>query len=367
MVRTLSRRARPAQTAGQAGSEPGAEPNHEPNPRPTPMPNHEPTPQPHSGACHVRRRRPAGPARRAGPINRRRRPPRPDDAPPHPHHQENKGAGRDVGITGDLDWPAELRRCRQPPGAGVLASGATSGVAAGATSGAASGAAPRDPARAVPGPREAHRPDSTSGGGGAPSGAVRGAAQRFHRRRRRSGTTGASGRSSSASAVSCPVVTRTAGSGGRGLACRGDPLGRGHTTVVSQPPQTQTRGAASPRGRRCCPGPSSSVHLMLCPTTGRVRAARPRSSVRSSPGAHHRNGPAGWEALPSGPSPTHAPPTTSNQGRETDRRSGRPGESHPRAPTEPCVTVSRYTALAILVTKASESMPNGRRASGTDG
>lgn len=29
-------------------------------------------------------------------------------------------------------------------------------------------------------------------------------------------------------------------------------------------------------------------------------------------------------------------------------RSGGPGESHPRAPTEPCVTVSRYTALVIL-------------------
>ena len=29
--------------------------------------------------------------------------------------------------------------------------------------------------------------------------------------------------------------------------------------------------------------------------------------------------------------------------------SGSPGESHPRAPTDPCVTVSRYTALAVLV------------------
>ena len=28
--------------------------------------------------------------------------------------------------------------------------------------------------------------------------------------------------------------------------------------------------------------------------------------------------------------------------------SGGPGESHPRAPTEPCLTVSRYTALVIL-------------------
>ena len=34
--------------------------------------------------------------------------------------------------------------------------------------------------------------------------------------------------------------------------------------------------------------------------------------------------------------------------REEGRRSGGPGESHPRAPTEPCVTVSRYTALVIL-------------------
>src|SRR5512144_3346478 len=28
-------------------------------------------------------------------------------------------------------------------------------------------------------------------------------------------------------------------------------------------------------------------------------------------------------------------------------QSGGPGESHPRAPTEPCVTVSRHTALVI--------------------
>ncbi len=33
----------------------------------------------------------------------------------------------------------------------------------------------------------------------------------------------------------------------------------------------------------------------------------------------------------------------------TERGSGGPGESHPRAPTDPCVTVSRYTALVVLV------------------
>src|SRR5689334_8041318 len=33
----------------------------------------------------------------------------------------------------------------------------------------------------------------------------------------------------------------------------------------------------------------------------------------------------------------------------TFRWSGGPGESHPRAPTDPCVTVSRYTALVVLV------------------
>src|ERR1039457_4683687 len=33
---------------------------------------------------------------------------------------------------------------------------------------------------------------------------------------------------------------------------------------------------------------------------------------------------------------------------ETQARSGSPGESHPEAPTEPCLTVSRYTALLIL-------------------
>jgi hypothetical protein len=48
-------------------------------------------------------------------------------------------------------------------------------------------------------------------------------------------------------------------------------------------------------------------------------------------------------------------------------RSGGPGESHPRAPTDPYVTVSRHTALVILVTRRRGPMPSGRRAWGTGG
>ena len=36
-------------------------------------------------------------------------------------------------------------------------------------------------------------------------------------------------------------------------------------------------------------------------------------------------------------------------GSDRGQGSGGPGESHPRAPTDPCVTVSRYTALVVLV------------------
>src|SRR5215471_10246420 len=45
---------------------------------------------------------------------------------------------------------------------------------------------------------------------------------------------------------------------------------------------------------------------------------------------------------------------------------GSPGESHLRAPTEPCVAVSRYTALVVLVTRLAGprlSRPRGRRTS----
>ena len=46
-----------------------------------------------------------------------------------------------------------------------------------------------------------------------------------------------------------------------------------------------------------------------------------------------------------------------------NHRSGGPGESHPRAPTDPGVTVSRHRALVILVTRHArprESMPSAR-------
>ncbi|WP_425824790.1 hypothetical protein [Streptomyces fractus] len=37
-------------------------------------------------------------------------------------------------------------------------------------------------------------------------------------------------------------------------------------------------------------------------------------------------------------------------------RSGGPGESHPRAPTEPCLTISRYTALVVLIVRSSRGL-----------
>ncbi|WP_409497181.1 IS3 family transposase [Amycolatopsis sp. cmx-11-12] len=40
--------------------------------------------------------------------------------------------------------------------------------------------------------------------------------------------------------------------------------------------------------------------------------------------------------------------------------SGSPGESHPRAPTEPGVTVSRHRALVALITRTRESNANVR-------
>nr|WTA00456.1 class I SAM-dependent methyltransferase [Streptomyces sp. NBC_00857] len=42
--------------------------------------------------------------------------------------------------------------------------------------------------------------------------------------------------------------------------------------------------------------------------------------------------------------------------------SGGPRESHPRAPTERSVTVSRHSALVTLITRNTVSMPSGRRA-----
>src|ERR1019366_5059955 len=46
--------------------------------------------------------------------------------------------------------------------------------------------------------------------------------------------------------------------------------------------------------------------------------------------------------------------------------SGGRGESHPPAPTEPCVNLSAHTALVILVTRPRASPPNGRTCGGTE-
>lgn len=53
--------------------------------------------------------------------------------------------------------------------------------------------------------------------------------------------------------------------------------------------------------------------------------------------------------------------------RKQGRWSGGPGESHPRAPTEPCVTVSRYTALVILGHQNDWTQAQWLRRRGTDG
>ena len=44
----------------------------------------------------------------------------------------------------------------------------------------------------------------------------------------------------------------------------------------------------------------------------------------------------------------------------TPQGPGSPGESHPEAPTEPCLTVSRYTALLIESVRTRASTPSGR-------
>ena len=43
-------------------------------------------------------------------------------------------------------------------------------------------------------------------------------------------------------------------------------------------------------------------------------------------------------------------------------RPGSPGEFHPEAPTEPCLTVSRYTALLIESVRTRASTPSGQTA-----
>src|SRR5271157_5413323 len=50
------------------------------------------------------------------------------------------------------------------------------------------------------------------------------------------------------------------------------------------------------------------------------------------------------------------------------QRSGGPGESHPRAPTDPYVNLSVHTALVILITRRLGrrwSRPSARRTAGT--
>src|SRR5664280_3447921 len=47
--------------------------------------------------------------------------------------------------------------------------------------------------------------------------------------------------------------------------------------------------------------------------------------------------------------------------------SGGQGESHPPAPTDPGVRVSRHRALVILVLRTRRSRPTGQKASGADG
>jgi hypothetical protein len=48
-----------------------------------------------------------------------------------------------------------------------------------------------------------------------------------------------------------------------------------------------------------------------------------------------------------------------------EARSGGPGESHPRAPADPGVTLSRHRALLVLLTRSRGSTASARTASGT--
>ncbi len=68
------------------------------------------------------------------------------------------------------------------------------------------------------------------------------------------------------------------------------------------------------------------------------------------------------ESLPAPTTIDHPVDAGINSGsvRRRAARSGRRGEFHPPAPTEPCVTVSRHTALLILAAGSGASIASGR-------
>ncbi len=122
-----------------------------------------------------------------------------------------------------------------------------------------------------------------------------------------------------------------AGPGPRGLGRASQAIGR-HRDRCSPPPQGP--GAGGGPGRRC--GSARGARSDCASRAGR----RPRCAP-SRDGAARR----GWGTR------VGAPAATARPGKPSSR-----GESHPPALTDPYVTVSRHTALVVLVTR-----PGGRR------
>ena len=126
--------------------------------------------------------------------------------------------------------------------------------------------------------------------------------------------------------------------------------------------------SCSPKPRRCgwnCPAAPPRRSPRSCSTaTGSPSRSGPSAGSCAAPGCTARP----WPPSRRHTAATRPPGRTSGgspmswwargcPGREGRARrgpgcslwSGGPGESHPRAPTDPCVTVSRYTALVVLV------------------
>jgi hypothetical protein len=128
---------------------------------------------------------------------------------------------------------------------------------------------------------------------------------------------------------------------------------RWYQRVAYQPWLPDLSRSTPVRARRG-PGPSFLVdvpdHGRLWPTArardsrplGRMRRVRPRPAASGYPvgcllllAAAGGLTAAGWSQIQDGGVVLLWP--------------GSPRESHPRAPTDPCVTVSRYTALVVLI------------------
>ena len=107
-------------------------------------------------------------------------------------------------------------------------------------------------------------------------------------------------------------------------------------------PADAASSSTAPRSGRARPRPVQRPHRIdqhqdPAPHPHRVRVQIPRRP--------HRPGHAQPRRPPTSPAP--AAMTHGNSRRAKFNSPGSPGEFHPEAPTEPCVTISRYTALLI--------------------